>query len=500
MPQRQRSEEARRAAPAASGRADKGQDEGRHRREMMVRMRRPWLWTNFLNIGLGLWLMTSPFTFGYTGAGQIADGVLRITEERGLAPIAARALAITWSDLISGLLIVLLSSLALAPNPRADFFGRWGTALVGAWLGFAPLALWAPSPSAYLSDTVIGALVIAFSILVPMMPGMAHHMVMGKPGREVPPGWSYNPSSWQQRAPIIALGLIGWLASRYLAAYQLGYTESAWDPFFGSGTERILDSDVSRAWPISDAGLGAYAYSFEVVMGFMGGTSRWRTMPWMVTFFGILVVPLGIVSITLVILQPVAVGTWCTLCLVTAVAMLLMIPLTVDEVVAMAQFLRKSVRQGASPWRVFWIGGTTEGQAGEDERTPPYGASAWRQFVSGAWGLTFPWNLMVSSALGVWLMVSPALLGSTSPAADSSVLTGALVTTFAVIATAEVTRALRFVNLLAGIWIAAAPALLAGATAGSAWNGLVVGLAVVLLGLPRGRVRESYGDWDRLVL
>jgi hypothetical protein len=494
MPQRQRSEEAERAAPAGSGRPPMSQDENRHQREMMVRMRRPWLWTNFLNIGLGLWLITSPFTFGYTGAEQIADGVLRVSEERGLAPIAARALALTWSDLISGLMIVLLSSLALAPNPRADFFGRWGTALIGAWLGFAPLALWAPSPSAYLNDTIIGTLVIAFSILVPMMPGMAHHMVMARPGPQVPPGWSYNPSSWQQRAPIIALGLVGWFASRYLAAYQLGYTEVAWDPFFGSGSERVLDSDVSRAWPISDAGLGAYAYSFEVLMGFMGGTSRWRTMPWMVTFFGILVVPLGIVSITLVILQPVAVGAWCTLCLLTAVAMLLMIPLTVDEVVAMAQFLRRSVRQGASPWQVFWIGGTLEGQAGADERTPPYGAPAWRHAVSGVWGVTAPWTLIACSALGAWLMVSPALLGSTSPAADSSVLAGALVTTFAVISMAEVTRALRFVNLLAGIWIAAAPALLAGATAASAWNGLLVALAVVLLSLPRVPLRERYGN------
>lgn len=35
-------------------------------------------------------------------------------------------------------------------------------------------------------------------------------------------------------------------------------------------------------------------------------------MPWMVAFFGILVVPLGIVSITLIILQALAVGAWCT--------------------------------------------------------------------------------------------------------------------------------------------------------------------------------------------
>ncbi|MDW7773307.1 MAG: hypothetical protein SCH71_10495 [Desulfobulbaceae bacterium] len=33
-------------------------------------------------------------------------------------------------------------------------------------------------------------------------------------------------------------------------------------------------------------------------------------------------------------LQPVVVGHWCTLCLVTAFIMLIMIPFTVDELVA----------------------------------------------------------------------------------------------------------------------------------------------------------------------
>jgi hypothetical protein len=467
--------------------------------EMVRWMRRPWVWTNFLNIALGIWLITSPFTFGYLNEAA-GDGVLRVTAERDLPAVAARAAAITWSDVASGILVVLLSALALVPRPSYDFFGRWGTALVGAWLGFAPLVLWSPSPAAFASDTLIGALVIVFSILVPMMPGMAHHMVMMKPGPEVPPGWTYNPSSWLQRAPIIALGFVGWFASRYLAAYQLGYVDTAWDPIFGRSTMAILDSDVSRAWPFSDAGLGAYAYTFEVLMGFMGGTSRWRTMPWMVTFFGILVVPLGIVSITLVILQPVAVGTWCTLCLLTALAMLVMIPLTVDEVVAMIQFLGRSARQGASPWRTFWVGGTFEDEVNEDTRTPPYGAPASRLAPAMTWGVTLPWPLLVSAALGVWLMASPAVFGSEGAAANSDHLVGALVVTFAGIALAEVTRAARFVNVLAGAWIVAAPWLLAGAGAGATWNDMVAGIAVLALSLPRGRVREGYGGWDRFVV
>src|SRR5581483_12523041 len=147
-------------------------------------------------------------------------------------------------------------------------------------------------------------------------------------------------------APIIALAIISFFASRYLASFQLGHISGVWDPVFGDGTRRVLTSEVSRAWPISDAGLGSISYLLEALMGFMGGQDRWRTMPWMVTFFGILVVPLGTVSIVLIILQPLAVGAWCSLCLLAAIAMLAMIPATLDEVVAMAQFLIQAKREG----------------------------------------------------------------------------------------------------------------------------------------------------------
>jgi hypothetical protein len=478
---------------------DASADELAKQREMIRRQRKPWLWTNFLNIGLGVWLMTSPFTFGYLNSGQVSEQVLRVTAERALPDVAIRGSMLALSDLLSGALIVLLSALALIPRPSLDFFGRSGVALVGVWLGLAPLVLWAPLPAAFVSDTVIGALVITFSILVPMMPGMAHHMTMMKPGPVVPLGWSYNPSSWLQRAPIIALGLLGWFVSRYMAAYQLGYIESAWDPIFGESTMTILDSDVSRAWPVSDAGFGAFAYTFEVLMGFMGGVTRWRSMPWMVTFFGILVVPLGIVSITLVILQPVAVGTWCTLCLLTALAMLAMIPLTLDEVVAMIQFLTISRRRGSSLWRTFWVGGALEDEANEDRRTPPYGSPASRLAPAMTWGVTLPWPLLASFALGIWLMASPAVFDSTGTAAASNQILGALVVTFAGIALAEVTRAARFMNVAAGAWVTAAPWLLSGAGSFAVWNDLLAGLAIILLSLPRGSVRESYGRWDRYV-
>lgn len=138
--------------------------------------------------------------------------------------------------------------------PRYDFYGRWGVALVGTWLQFAPLFFWAPTAAAYINATLVGALAITLSILVPMMPGMAHHMAMMQPGPDIPPGWTYNPSTWHQRAPMIGLAFVGWPLSRYLAAYQFGYIDRIWEPFFGDGTVRVLTSEMSKMWPLSDAG------------------------------------------------------------------------------------------------------------------------------------------------------------------------------------------------------------------------------------------------------
>ncbi|MBF6592393.1 MAG: vitamin K epoxide reductase family protein, partial [Ktedonobacterales bacterium] len=288
----------------------------------------PWVHF-FAAIILGVWLITSPSALDY------------------------RSAALSWSDVISGTLIVILAIVTLV---RRSVWTPWASSLVGVWLLAAPLIFHAPTAAGFANDTIAGALVIAFVLLMPGMPGMPGMRMM--PGPDIPPGWSYNPSSWLQRAPIIALAFVGFFLSRQMAAYQLGYTGVVWEPFFYPGTRAVLTSAVSRSFPISDAGLGAVAYMIEALMGFMGDKQRWRTMPWMVTFFGILVIPLGIVSVSLIILQPVAVGDWCTPCLIAALAMLIMIALTLDEVVAMVMFLVQAKREGQSLWRTFWLGGT----------------------------------------------------------------------------------------------------------------------------------------------
>ncbi|RUU00651.1 DNA polymerase III subunit epsilon, partial [Mesorhizobium sp. USDA-HM6] len=85
--------------------------------------------------------------------------------------------------------------------------------------------------------------------------------------------------------------------------------------------------------------------------------------------------------------------------------------------------------------------------------------------------------------------------------ANSDHLAGTMIITIAVCAMAEVARPLRFLNLPFGLWLVAAPWLLAGATAGSTLNDAIAGLVVIGLSLPRGRLsKEHYGSWDRYVV
>lgn len=172
-----------------------------------------------------------------------------------------------------------------------------------------------------------------------------------------PPGWADNPSRWRERLPIVGLALLGFSVAMYLALYQWDVFGTVWEPFFGDGSRRILhESGISHLLPVPDAFLGALGYAVDAVSGLIGPRTRWRTMPWIVIIFGMAVGPLGAVSITLVILQPVVYGAWCTLCLVSATISVLMIGPAMDEFLASLQHLRRVHAGGGSVWRAFWRG------------------------------------------------------------------------------------------------------------------------------------------------
>jgi hypothetical protein len=65
---------------------------------------------------------------------------------------------------------------------------------------------------------------------------------------------------------------------------------------------------------------------------------------------------------------------------------------------------------------------------------------------------------------------------------------------------AEVTRTVRFINILFGAWIVLAPWLLSGATTTAKWIDVMAGAALIVLSIPRGRIKESYGGWDPYII
>lgn len=450
------------------------------------------LWIYWTIILLGIWMVVSPLTFDY------GKGIVQPSGGRSIwLSDEARVLAMQWSDIICGLLLIVFGWRSLTPNRPVSM---WIACFIGIWLNIAPLIFWAPNALIYINGTLVGVLVIALTILIPGMPNMIMYMKMGS---EVPHGWTYNPSSWPQRWIMIVLGFFGWIVSRYLGAFQMGYIDDAWDPFFGNSTRQVLNSNMSHSFPISDGAFGAFAYTLEFLMGWMGSPSRWRTMPWMVTVFGILVIPLGLVHIFLVISQPVVVGQWCTFCLLAAAIMLPMIPLEFDEVIAMGQHMVKAKRRGDSLWKVFWKGGEPF-EENQDERSPKLmdlPKKPGQVFKSSIWGMSFPWTLNLSALLGVGVMFAPAIFGVSieTTAANIVHLSGSLIIVVSVICMGEIVRIGRYLNILLGLILAVGPWIVQDGHGALSITGTVTGLLVAGLSLPRGPKREHYGLWDKYV-
>ena len=170
---------------------------------------------------------------------------------------------------------------------------------------------------------------------------------------DLPPGWAYNPSAWSERIPVVVLGFIAMGIAGYLAAYQFRLVDSVWDPLFGNGTETVLGSDLSHLFPVPDALLGGLGYMIDAVFGLVGGTRRYRTLPWAVVIFGIGIIPFGLTSIFLALAMPTIVGAGCFLCIVNAVIAVVMIPYAWDEIWLSVIAMRNMMRNGASFWDAF---------------------------------------------------------------------------------------------------------------------------------------------------
>jgi hypothetical protein len=108
------------------------------------------------------------------------------------------------------------------------------------------------------------------------------------------------------------------------------------------------------------------------------------------------------------------------------------------------------------------------------------------------------WFRIINIILGIWLTTAPALLGYGEPARTNSHIVGPLAASVAAIALSEVTRPVRWANLALGLWLLVAPLAL-GYGGVAAANSLIVGTLLGSLALmPGRRSHQIGGGWSAL--
>jgi uncharacterized membrane protein len=186
---------------------------------------------------------------------------------------------------------------------------------------------------------------------------MAQSIIRPESLHLIPEPWTYNPSKWSQRGGIAVMAAMAFITASYMGLYQWGLIDSVWDPIFGDQTAQVLESDLShemeRIARIPDAILGSFAYLADFILALAGSTRRWQYRPWLVMMFAVSLIPLGFVSVMLVVLQGTVVGSWCTLCIVTAILSLAMIYRGYDEVWTTWLYLYRTYRRSRS-FKLLW--------------------------------------------------------------------------------------------------------------------------------------------------
>lgn len=192
------------------------------------------------------------------------------------------------------------------------------------------------------------------------------------------------------------------------------------------------------------------------------------------------------------------IGTWSTLALIGAAAMLIQIPYSLDELLATLQFMRRRVKAGRSWLRVFLFGDTDEGRA--DALADEFDARpnvVLREMWTG--GVSLPWNLAAAALVGLWLMLTRLTLGAEGDMANADHVIGALALTVISLAAAEMARPLRFLLIPLGAALLITPFVYDANTAQTI-AGIASGLALIALSLRRGVIRERYGEWQKMIV
>jgi len=211
-----------------------------------------------------------------------------------------------------------------------------------------------------------------------------------------------------------------------------------------------------------------------------------------------MIAPLGITSIFFIVIQPIVIGTWSTLALIAAAAVLVQIPYSLDELVATLQFLRRRMKAGQNWLRVLLVGGTDESVSrdiprlkDEFDRSP---GTVVKEMIGS--GVSLPWNLALSAVIGLLLLFTRLTLGAEGGMTNADHVIGSLVLTVVSVASAEVARPVRYANVALGAALFITP-FFYDADLVATVTSIISGIALIGLSVRRGPIRDQYGTWSR---
>jgi hypothetical protein len=173
-----------------------------------------------------------------------------------------------------------------------------------------------------------------------------------------------------------------------------------------------------------------------------------------------------------------------------------MIGPAMDELLASLQLLRREAKAGRSVWHAFWTGAPEPRVSSASEMEDREAATS-RDDTEPGRALPILARSVIF-ALGLWLMAAPALLHYGDLAGDNHRVVGPCVAALAIVALSQVTRVLRRINLLLGVWLIVSPIWFNSGTT-AALVGVLSGCVVAALSFEPGPRPHSYGEgWRTL--
>ena len=148
--------------------------------------------------------------------------------------------------------------------------------------------------------------------------------------------------------------------------------------------------------------------------------------------------------------------------------------------------------------RIFFIGDTDDGKWQDEEddfEQPP--SVIIKEMLSG--GVTLPWNLALCIPVSIWLMFTRLTVNANTEMANSDHLIGSLALTVVITALAESGRAVRFLLIPLGLSLFVTP-FIYDAGMLSIIGSLICGILLVALSIPKGKIYNSYGLWDKAIV